>query len=138
MGLSALSSEVQILCSRIPDAPVSLLNNAAVTTHLVIGFTWSSGASNGGSPVIDYRISYDQATSTWIPLATGITTLSFTTTNPLVEGTTYKFKVEARNVVGYSATSTEIAILAAKLPDAPTNLLNLPLITDQTKIGLSW
>ncbi len=97
IGLSGYSSEVQILCSRIPDTPITLLINGAVTTPQVIGFTWSSGTSNGGSPIIDYRISYDQATSTWIALASGITTLSYMTTTPLVEGATYRFKVEARN-----------------------------------------
>ena len=42
-----------------PAAPVSLSNNPLVTTSSVIGLTWSAGATNGGTPVIDYRISWD-------------------------------------------------------------------------------
>lgn len=77
VGISAFSSEVQILCSRIPDAPVNLQNNGAVTTSSIIGFTWSAGASNGGSPVIDYRISSDQASNSWITIASGVPTLAY-------------------------------------------------------------
>ncbi len=43
----------------VPDAPVSLANNAAATTATIIAMTWSPGASNGGTVIIDYRIYYD-------------------------------------------------------------------------------
>lgn len=43
----------------VPDAPILLADNTAVTTAYVIGFTWSDSFSTGGSPVIDYRVSYD-------------------------------------------------------------------------------
>lgn len=43
----------------VPDAPVSLQNNPSVTTNAVIGFTWHDAANDGGSPIIDYRISFD-------------------------------------------------------------------------------
>ncbi len=43
----------------VPDAPVSLLNDPLITTKSVIGFTWSDGSSNGGTNVIDYRVSWD-------------------------------------------------------------------------------
>ena len=42
-----------------PAAPVSLANNPLVTSASVIGLTWSAGATTGGTPVIDYRISWD-------------------------------------------------------------------------------
>jgi hypothetical protein len=38
----------------VPDAPVSLANNPAITMGTSIGLTWVPGASNGGTPVIDY------------------------------------------------------------------------------------
>jgi hypothetical protein len=43
----------------MPDAPINLANNLAVTNKQTIGITWTNGYSNGGSPVIDYRVSYD-------------------------------------------------------------------------------
>lgn len=43
----------------VPDAPVSIQNNEAVTTVNKIGITWSEGYSDGGLSVKDYRISWD-------------------------------------------------------------------------------
>ena len=42
----------------------------------------------------------------------------------LTAGVTYKFKVTARNSVGVSLESQVLEVLAAKLPDAPVNLVN--------------
>jgi hypothetical protein len=61
----------------IPSPPVSLQDNVAVTTAYVIGLTWSDGTSNGGYPIIDYRISYDQSTGTFVTLEDGVTELSY-------------------------------------------------------------
>jgi hypothetical protein len=43
----------------VPSAPVGLAFNSSITTASIIGLTWNNGVSTGGSPVIDYRISYD-------------------------------------------------------------------------------
>lgn len=45
----------------------------------VLAFTWSDGLSNGGSPVIDYRVYYDAASdgATFTILTYGITTQSY-------------------------------------------------------------
>jgi hypothetical protein len=90
-----------------------------VTSNFLIGFNWEDGASLGGSPIINYQISYDQGNNNWIVLATGVTTKTYTTTIPLVAGITYSFYVQSRNVVGLSIYSQTIAILAARIPDAP-------------------
>ena len=95
------------------------INNPAVTTKSVIGFSWSDGASNGGTNVIDYRITYDQSTGNFITLATGVTAKSYATTVALTSGRTYKFYIEARNTVGYSQPSVTFSILAAQVPDQP-------------------
>ena len=56
----------------------------------------------------------------------------------LTAGVTYKFKVTARNSVGVSPDSEVLEVLAAKLPDAPVNLVNLPEVTNAFQVGLSW
>ncbi len=43
----------------VPDAPVSLLNDPTTTTDTIIKITWSDGASDGGSSVLDYTVMYD-------------------------------------------------------------------------------
>ena len=42
-----------------PDPPVSFAEDITEKTGTKIGLTWAEGASNGGTPVIDYRLSFD-------------------------------------------------------------------------------
>lgn len=102
-----------------PDAPINLANNPLVTKSNQIGFTWSAGAANGGTPVIDYRINFDDGTDVFSIDVAGITSTSYTKTG-LTAGITYKFKVEARNAYGYSDYSAAVAILAAQEPATPS------------------
>lgn len=44
---------------------------------------------------------------------------SYTFVSPVTTGTTYSFKVSARNSVGYSDYSESVSILAAQVPDKP-------------------
>ena len=67
-----------------------------------------------------------------------MTTSYFITTATLTPGVTYSFKVTARNTVGSSDYSSIISILAAQIPDAPTQLANNAVITSAYQIGLSW
>lgn len=60
-GYSQLSSELVVVASSAPDAPKNLANLSAVTSSTQIGISWTQGSYNGGSPVIDYRISSDLA-----------------------------------------------------------------------------
>jgi hypothetical protein len=81
----------------IPDAPVNLISDAAITDAGVIGLDWEEGSSNGGSIIIDYTIQYaEESSSTWITLAELHTEKTYTVTG-LVAGTDYKFQVKARN-----------------------------------------
>ena len=43
----------------------------------------------------------------------------YTTEVPLTAGTTYTFKVQSRNDVGFSEFSAELAVFAAQVPDEP-------------------
>jgi hypothetical protein len=89
-----------------------------VRTDNSITFTWIPGSADGGAPVLDYRINYDQGIDSFIVLASEITETSYTATQ-LTQGETYKFKVEARNTFGYSLLSEEVEILCAMAPDSP-------------------
>jgi hypothetical protein len=101
--------------------------------------TWSVGNSNGGTPVIDYRISWDAGTGTFVVLASGVTTTTYTTTNSLTANTEYQFKIESRNSFGFStAFSNLVSVRAASQPDAPTNLLNNVAVTASGVIGFTW
>jgi hypothetical protein len=57
----------------VPDAPINLANNPLITSDSVVGFTWTDGASDGDSPVIDYKITYDESTGNYVTLVEGLT-----------------------------------------------------------------
>lgn len=116
---TSYSNEITILQVQLPDAPISLANNVAITSSSVVGLTWSAGVFDGASPIIDYRVFYDQGTGTWISLKTGITSTSYTVTG-LTASQLYVFKVQARNIMGYSEFSSQVSIRAAGIPDQPT------------------
>lgn len=41
----------------VPDKPINLSEDSLLRTLTDLGITWTEGASNGGSVVIDYRVS---------------------------------------------------------------------------------
>lgn len=117
------SSEVgngAIILTR-PDQPITVQENLEPKSGTSIGMTWAEGATNGGSEVIDYRVSYDQGTGTesFSILADQLTVKSYIATG-LSPGLTYTFKIQARNAFGLSEYSTSLAVLCAFVPDKPT------------------
>lgn len=121
----------------VPDAPVNLADDPLTTSDVQIRFTWQDGASDGGIAVQDYTVFYDQGNGNYIEVESGVTTQYYLKTD-LTPGTTYAFKVQARNAVGFSLDSQEVSILAAKIPEAPINLANNVAITTAYQIGLTW
>jgi hypothetical protein len=103
----------------VPDAPVAIQNNMAVTTVNKVGIMWSPGYSEGGLPVEDYRVSWDQGTGSWVVRQEGVSTEAYTAAS-LSMGTVYSFRVEARNAYGYSVYSAEVSVLAATVPSTPS------------------
>jgi len=61
---------------------------------------------------------YDNASSgaSFEEFAAGLTELTYTATG-LTKGATYIFKIEARNLYGYSFFSVPVTILSAQIPD---------------------
>jgi hypothetical protein len=52
----------------VPDAPISLLRDNVQTNTSQVAFNWTDGSSNGGAPIIDYLVSYNQGNGNWIIL----------------------------------------------------------------------
>ena len=75
--------------------------------------------------MVDYRVWYDNSSNgdSFVAFASGIVDTDYIATG-LTQGSTYQFKVESRNIYGYSALySNTVTILAAQIPaipDAPT------------------
>jgi hypothetical protein len=100
----------------VPDIPTNLVENLTHRTAYSLGITWTPGSSNG-SPIIDYRIVMAIETGSYQVLATS-TTNSFVVIS-LEPGTTYSFKVQARNSYGSSGYSNPLTLKCASVPDAP-------------------
>jgi hypothetical protein len=71
---SPAGSNAQILTT--PDAPTNIAK--VFSGPRWIDFKWSNSASNGGTPVIDYRIYFNPMSSGFVVLATNVTTANFT------------------------------------------------------------
>jgi hypothetical protein len=75
VGSSLYSEEISILAAKVPDAPINLVNVPAVTTAYQVGLSWQDGPYNGGSPVIDYQVSFTTVDSdTYAIFESGILT----------------------------------------------------------------
>lgn len=101
---------------RVPDVPINFANVPTITTGTQIGLKWQAGPESGGTPVLDYTIVYDQglgASSSFITLIAGRQQTSYTVIG-LTVGTTYRFKILARNDLGSSEYSDPLSILAAQ------------------------
>ena len=108
---------------------MNLVNDEATSSDTVIRFTWEDGAANGGTPILDYSVFYDQGIDSVVLLQANVLDKYYQTTVSLTPGLTYKFTVTARNSVGHSADSAVLAVLAATLPEAPINLANNAVLT---------
>lgn len=86
----------------VPDPPINLANDPTTTTDTRIRFSWTDSDQNGGAPVTDYDIFYDQGNGNYVLLQIKVLESFYVTTVSLTPGTTYSFKVTARNSVGSS------------------------------------
>jgi hypothetical protein len=102
VGSSLQSDNLAVLAAKLPDAPINLANVPGDTTAYQIGITWEEGPYNGGSPVIDYKVSFKEINAaSYSVFSDGQTTTSAIVTS-LTPGLTYRIVVQSRNVVDYS------------------------------------
>jgi len=98
-----------------------------------LGLTWSAGSSNGGSTITEYRISQAVQGGSFSVLASTANTNYLVTS--LTSGTTYEFKVEAKNEYGYSSHSSTLSLLAAYIPAVPTSVTT---VNDGSSVKIAW
>jgi hypothetical protein len=122
-GTGALSSESNAVTPRtVPDAPTSVTATPGAgqaTVH------WSAPAFNGGSPITGYDVTpYIGAAA---QTTTSVGAAPQTTITGLTNGTTYTFKVVAKNVAGSGVSSTASnPVTPRTVPDAPTSVSATP------------
>ena len=128
------ASTLSVTPATTPDAPESVAGTAG---NNQVALTWTPPASNGGSAITNYSIQYssDGGTSWSTALLTGSTSANFTVTG-LTNGTTYIFKVAAKNSAGtgnYSENS--LGVMPVTTPDVPASVSGT---AGNTEVALSW
>src|SRR5216117_2453864 len=120
-----------------PSAPTNLVatgGNAQVT------LTWQAPASNGGSPITNYRIYRGTSSNGETLKATIGNVLTYTDTS-VTNGVTYYYQVSAVNNVGEGPRSNEASATpsaAPPPPSPPSAPQNLAATGGNAQVTLTW
>ncbi len=118
----------------VAGAPTAL---AATGASGSVSLTWTAPASNGATGIADYAVAYKlSSASSWATFSDGVSTTAAATVSGLTAGSSYDFKVQAINAVGYGSYSSVVSSLAATIPNAPTALS--PSAAALTTATLTW
>ena len=118
-----------------PTAPLTLDASNVQTNGVTL--TWSLPTSNGGAPLVDYKVEVSSNCSTFTAIShTPSNSLGFDVNN-LAAGTKYCFRVSAKNSVGYSSPSEVLQLVTlGNAPSAPTALRVSN--KSKTQVVLGW
>ena len=131
-GLGASSAVASATPYTIPGTaatPTAVASDAAVT------LSWTAPPTDGGSLVTSYQVEQSaNGGTTWTVAAATVNGLS-TTIGGLANGTTYRFRVTARNAAGLGTVSAIVSAIPAGFAGAPTALVATP---GNAQASLSW
>jgi len=108
------SNYVQVMPASLPGSPSTPYLTALASSSIQISWTFNN-SMNGGTPISDYAVYWDQGILGNKAVASSSTGLwnSFTTLPGTVSaGITYNFWVSARNYIGLGSNSTKFTVLA--------------------------
>jgi predicted phage tail protein len=134
VGNGAFSAPSASLTPRtVPTAPRTPTATGYNASALL---TWVAPASTGGSTITGYIVQRSPNGTTWTTLTASLPTTarSYTSTG-LKNGTTYKFRVIAKNVVGNSPASAVVTAVPKAVPSAPGKPA---AVTATTSVKLTW
>lgn len=118
----------------LPGAPSELVASA-IDANGKVTLTWRAPELDGGAPVTSYQVYLNKNSSTvWEPVASPVAT-NILTFAPL-KGSTWKYRVAARNNVGIGAVSNEVSVSSPKgAPNSPTASV---VLSGTDEITLRW
>jgi hypothetical protein len=91
-----------------PSAPQNLLAGNTVSNQ--IDLTWSAPVSDGGSNITDYLVEYKLTSepTVWTTFAHGVSATTSISVTSLTNGSSYDFRVSAKNSNGTGARSSTV------------------------------
>lgn len=101
----------------VPDAPTNLAEDYSLRAVRQLSVTWSQGYA-GGTPVIDYKISFSENMGPIQVQAENWLATAYTKTD-CNSGSTYNIWVQSRNSFGISEYSAAIQLVCAFIPAIP-------------------
>ena len=114
----------------VPGSPTNLTTTAGET---LVSLSWTRPTETLASAVEQYVVEFNKSSEGWLPHS--ITQSLATTVVGLHGGSSYEFRVSAKNSAGTSSPSNVAFALPVGLPDAPTALT---ATVNGTDIDLSW
>jgi hypothetical protein len=122
VGYSLPSNYLEIMPAVAPGSPGQPTATAVSSTSISIAWTFDS-ALNGGTPITDYRVYWDNGVAgKTLEAASSTGSWQTFTTTAVTAGTTYSFWVAAVNYIGLGTPSSKLSVLAASFPDIPTSV----------------
>ena len=118
-----------------PGAPRNVTGIADGTT---INLSWEAPDSDGGAAISGYLVESSTDGETWTEVASSVTGTTYANAG-LTLGTTYQYRVSARNSEGLSAASDTTRVTALETvvgPGAPRNVIAAG--TGRHTVALSW
>jgi subtilisin family serine protease len=83
-----------------------------------VKLAWNAPADNGGSAIVDYVIEWSTDGATWTAVDDGVSPATTFTVDGLTNGTSYRFRVTARNGAGDGPASSTIQAIPVGTPAA--------------------
>jgi len=132
-GEGPRSAEVSATPATPPSPPEDL---AATPGDAWIRLSWEAPSSDGGSPIIGYRIYRGTASGAESFLIELGSLLAWTDTSA-ANGVTYFYQVRAFNAVGEGPSSLEVSAMPIG-PTAPAQILSLTATAGTGRVTLAW
>ena len=125
------SIEISATPATVPSTPQNVV---AKPMNMAIGLTWEKPASDGGSALTTYKLSWGLSSGGPIILATVSATTTQHTITDLAKVTAYTITLLAENAIGVGP-STQVLATPKGPPSTPLNVMAKP---GDMKIGLTW
>jgi len=127
------STTTTALALRAPDAPIGL---TVVPDPTSLQVAWTAPADNGGSPILHYDVAHTSDDSTWV--ADDTTATTETTITNLIDGTQYRVRIRAVNVLGSGPWVTSDPRVAPRVPAAPSAPRSPGATAGDGSLSVSW
>ena len=116
-----------------PGAPTNVTATSyAIHTQVV----WQAPASDGGATISGYRVEVSTDEATWTELASSVARRSYLHEGVTI-GTTYYYRVNARNSIGLGMPSDTVSV-TARVTDTPSAPRSLAARAHGIIVTLSW